>query len=63
MIPNIDRRYIEGLNYIEKYFRINIPNPIQLEINKFTKTKQLSKNMYKKQIGNLYTKMLQLQQS
>ena len=62
MIPNIDRRYIEGLNYIEKYFRINIPNPIQLEINKFTKTKQLSKNMYKK-IGNIYTKIGQLQQS
>jgi hypothetical protein len=54
MIPNIDRRYIEGLKYIKKYFAIFIfiPNPIQSEINKFTEIKQLSKNIYTK-IGQL----------
>ena len=54
IIPNIDRRYIEGLNYINKYFNIFIPNPVKNNINTYKKAK--------KQISNIYTK-LQSQQN
>jgi len=47
IIPNIDRRYIEGLNYIKKYFDIFIPNPVKNNINTYKKAK--------KQISNIYT--------
>ena len=49
-----DIRYIEGLNYIKKYFDIFIPNPVKNNINTYKKAK--------KQISNIYT-ILQSQQN
>jgi hypothetical protein len=48
MIPNIDRRYIEGLNYIKQYFTIIIPNQVQNKINMYKQTTKLIKNIFNK---------------
>ena len=45
MMQNIDRRYIDGLNYINKNFKISILNPIQSKINNYKKTKKSIKNI------------------
>ena len=59
MIPNIDRRYIEGVNYIKKYIRISIPKQIQNKINSYKKTKESIMNIYKRIIRNEYLRKLQ----
>ena len=62
MIPNIDIRYIAGLNYIKKYFYIFIPNPIQSKINNYEKTKKTKnsiENFLKKVKSIQYLKQLQ----
>jgi hypothetical protein len=59
IIPNIDRRYIEGLNYIKKDFYIIIPNPIQSKINNYEKTKKSIKNILKAVESIQYLKQLQ----
>ena len=59
IIPNIDRRYIEGLNYINKNFNIDILNPIQSKINNYKKTKNSIENFLKKVKSIQYLKQLQ----
>ena len=59
IIPNIDRRYIEGLNYINKNFNISILNPIQSKINNYEKTKKSIKNILNTVKSIQYLKQLQ----
>ena len=59
IIPNINGRYIAGLNYIKKYIHVFTPNPIQYKINSYKKTKKSIKNIYNRIIHNEYLRKLQ----
>ena len=57
MIPNINRRYIEGLNDIKKYFIISIDNQTQLKMNNYKQTTKLIKNMINKKYKNYLSQL------